>query len=59
MGRVESLPLRLLRYIPGTSFTLHSGHMVYTFGAYPYPHEEGSYALEGDQLMRYAPAVTG
>ena len=35
------------RYIPGTSFTVHSGHMVYTIAYLTY--QEESYAVEGDQ----------
>ena len=35
-------------YIPGTSLTLHSGHIVYTFEAYISSQKEKRYALEGN-----------
>ncbi len=36
-----------VRYIPGTSLTLYSGHMVYTLAYLP---QQGvPYAVEGDQ----------
>lgn len=46
----------LIRYIPGTSFTLHSGHIDYTFGAYRFPLEV-VYALEGEQCHGEAERV--
>ena len=41
-------PAARLGYIPGTSLTVHSGHIVYTFEAYISSQKEEKYALEGD-----------
>lgn len=37
-----------IRYFPGTSLTLYTGHMVYTFWYIP-SSKGGRYALDGDQ----------
>ena len=39
-----------VRYIPGTSLTVHSGHMVYTIGVVVFPAlQEVPHALEREQ----------